>query len=110
MEGLSLRGGGCVGDEKEGKLVVRRNADKKIAERRRLGWGPGEKKQGPRIRNQAPGGRSRCRLRARPLGLKELPELKTICTAPFLIWLPEQPTLHSDSLSMLNRSAIHKEG
>lgn len=66
----------------------------------RLGSGPGEEKLGPRIRNQVPRGRSRCRLRARPLGLKGLPELKTICTAPFLIWLCEQPTLRTDCLSL----------
>lgn len=34
------------------------------------------------------------------MGLKGLPELKTICTAPFLIWLCEQPTLRTDCLSL----------
>lgn len=34
------------------------------------------------------------------MGLKGLPELKTICIAPFLIWLCEQPTLHTDCLSL----------
>lgn len=56
-----------------------------------LGQGPEEEIQGPRFRNQAPRGRSRCRLRARPLGLTELPELKTICTAPFLFGSVESP-------------------
>lgn len=101
----------CVGED-GGKLVGRRkhrqennSRNKKRGEKSRgeeaagLGWGPGEKKLGPRIRNQAPRGWSRCRLRARPLGLKGLPELKTICTAPFLIWLSQQPTLHTDCLS-----------
>lgn len=38
--------------------------------------------EGPRIRNQVPAGWSRCRLRARPLGPTEQPELKTICIVP----------------------------
>jgi len=107
--------GDCRREEKGVKSVSR--AEERRGEDEAAGLGARGREvramdQGTRL----PGGWSRCRLRARPLGLKGLPELKTICTAPFLIWLSEQPTLHTHclslslSFSMLNRSAIHKEG
>lgn len=91
--GTEQRSGVQAGD---GELPPNRRREEmgmkgtEVAEERRKAkgtrgcWDRGlEEKQGPWFRNQTPGGRSRCRLQARPLGLKGLPELKTICTASF---------------------------
>lgn len=57
--------------------VQRKQQGRQREKRRETGEG-----EGPRIRNQVPAGWSRCRLRARPLGPTEQPELKTICIVP----------------------------